>query len=107
MNEGLATRKKKGRALREGKSRWGWERATGCERGKGRRFAPFPSKRMRSRVEKVVGRIMVRRPKVSEDDAMFLTDKKVMTGEVLKYADELSEGTLFHIKVFAVGSEDF
>ncbi len=42
MNEGRTTRKKKGRALREGTSRWGWERATKCERGKGWRFAPFP-----------------------------------------------------------------
>jgi len=85
-NEMRGDQKKEGRALREGTSRWGWEQATECERGKGRRFAPFPSNRVRSRVGKVAIRIVVIvRTATSETNRIVLRDMEVLTVKVLNH----------------------
>ena len=100
-NEMRGDQKKEGRALREGTSRWGWEQATECERGKGWRFAPFPSNRVRSRVGKVAIRIVVRlarlrsnrraeakqivRTATSETNRIVLRDMEVLTVKVLNH----------------------
>ena len=107
MNEMRGDQKKERESVARGTSRWGWERATECERGEGLAFRPLPEQQSEIKswksshknssetssieIESSRRNQQIVRTVTSETNEIVLTDMEVLTVKVLKYIDELPE----------------